>query len=593
MSKEISRRTLQRALIPALISLFLLSMSCKSRSVQPPVQNPPESATTTPGQVSSSRSAGPASQAPAATEVSPREKKPSTPPEAQPVAPISRLIRIGLATDVRSVHLTAKGWLHIDTLSEEGARSSVAQGEVTVLLEPETPDQQSTASQTTPIVRQNGTLYRVQIASLRDAAAAESLKRELQSRFEVPVSVQFNNATNTHRVRVGEYASRSDADTLMKRLQDAGYVDGWIVKDEISRESISKEPAQESFSLSELNSPTLKVRDERSIELAALPLPDRRAAPRTLVKIFPLDARDYVVYDQVAYRGVLEVVENLRGRLNVINVLDLEDYLKGVVPNEMPPAKFDAIEALKAQAVAARTYALKDHPQFTREGYQLCSTIACQTYRGVDSERPLSSEAVEATRGIVIKYHGELIESLYTSTCGGQTEDAQNIFRTLNVPYLRSTMCPPENSTEIDPKLVEVSGSHLSWNVRLTRADLEKTIRKTVPLDELIDLQPLQHGVSKRVIELRVVGRKRDFTLRGLEIKSALGLKDTLFTLEREYGPQGQIEAFLFAGRGWGHGVGLCQTGAYGLARTGANFESILKTYYFGVDVVKENLREN
>ena len=264
-----------------------------------------------------------------------------------------------------------------------------------------------------------------------------------------------------------------------------------------------------------------------------------------------------------------------------------------MVSNEMPPSKFDAIEALKAQAVAARTYALKNEGRFRREGYQLCATIACQVYRGADSERPLSTEAVEATRGIVIEYHGELIDSLYTSTCGGHTEDAKNIFRTMDAPYLRSASCPPENASEIDPRLVEVSGYHLKWTVHVTRADLEKILRKTLPLDELVDLEPVEYGISSRVIELKVKGRKQNFTLKGLEVKSALGLKDSLFILDRERDRRGKIEAFVFIGRGWGHGVGMCQTGAYGLAREGQNFESILKTYYYNVDVVRENTREN
>ncbi|MDD5541683.1 MAG: SpoIID/LytB domain-containing protein, partial [Acidobacteriia bacterium] len=280
-------------------------------------------------------------------------------------------------------------------------------------------------------------------------------------------------------------------------------------------------------------------------------------------------------------------------RLNAVNVVDLDDYLKGVVPNEMPPSKFTAIEALKAQAVAARTYALSFRNRYAQDGYQICSTIQCQLYRGVESERPLSSEAVETTRGVVIKYQGQWIDAMYTSTCGGRTEDAANMFRSFDAPYLRGTVCPPENAREIDPRLEAVSGSHLSWTYHVSRADLEKNIQKSLPLDTLVDLKPLSEGPSGRVLKLKVIGLKNDYVLRGLEVKSVLGLKDSLFTMERQLDADGQLISFDFHGRGWGHGVGLCQTGAFGLALEGETFDQILKTYYSGVDIVREVIREN
>lgn len=434
--------------------------------------------------------------------------------------------------------------------------------------------------------------YRIQVASFREEARARSVKQELESRLALPVTVMFNQSTKTYRVRLGEFSSRSEAEALIERLQEAGYANLWVVSDEVEPAATRVarlDPSREMPS----NKASVVVRNLGGDGVLLLPLPSSPSAPIRLIRISPADPQDFLVLNHLAYRGVLEVVGNVRGRLNIVNELGLEDYLKGVVPNEMPPAKFDAPEALKAQAVAARTYALKNQQRFLREGYQLCATIACQLYRGADSERSLSTTAVEATRGIVLKYRGELIDSLYTSTCGGQTEDASNIFRTLNAPYLRSAFCPPENAPEINPRLVAVSGYHLKWHVRMTREDLEKTLQKTLPLDELVDLQPLHHGISGRVIEMKVKGRRRDFVLRGLEVKSALGLKDTLFTLTREYDRRGEVSAFEFSGRGWGHGVGLCQTGAFGLALDGKDFESILKTYYHEVDVVPEDFHEH
>jgi stage II sporulation protein D len=144
--------------------------------------------------------------------------------------------------------------------------------------------------------------------------------------------------------------------------------------------------------------------------------------------------------DTRGYRGALEVFGNVRHTLNVVNELPLEDYLRGVVPNELSPVTFGQLEALKAQAVAARTYIERNLGQFKDEGYDVCATDACQVYFGARTEDPLATQAVTDTRGVVATYDGKPINALYSSTCGGRTEDAQNIFQE-KVPYLVSTLC--------------------------------------------------------------------------------------------------------------------------------------------------------
>src|SRR5207344_1166778 len=139
-----------------------------------------------------------------------------------------------------------------------------------------------------------------------------------------------------------------------------------------------------------------------------------------------------------AYRGALEVFGNTRRTLTLVNELPLEDYLRGVVPNELNPATFGQIEALKAQAVAARTYIQRDLGQYKNEGYDVCATDACQVYFGSLTEDPLATQAITETRGLVATYDGKPINALYSSTCGGRTEDAENIFGQ-PVPYLVST----------------------------------------------------------------------------------------------------------------------------------------------------------
>ncbi len=135
-----------------------------------------------------------------------------------------------------------------------------------------------------------------------------------------------------------------------------------------------------------------------------------------------------VRFNDRPYRGRIEVFTNTRGALTVVNVLGLEDYVKGVVPNELSAGGFPLLEAHKAQAIAARTYALRNRGQFMSQGYDLLPTTRSQVYRGLVSENSLSSRAVDETRGMIATFDGEPINALYTSTCGGRTEDAENIF---------------------------------------------------------------------------------------------------------------------------------------------------------------------
>jgi stage II sporulation protein D len=151
-----------------------------------------------------------------------------------------------------------------------------------------------------------------------------------------------------------------------------------------------------------------------------------------------------LLVDGKPYRGEIEVSINGRGLLNVISIVNLEDYLRGVVPEEMGPEVFPAIEALKAQAVAARTYALMPPPHGS-EGFDLCSKPHCQVFGGLSSEHPLSDAAVQATAGMVLAWNGAPAHAYFSSTCGGHTEDVTNIFDEPPLPYLRGVPCYPES----------------------------------------------------------------------------------------------------------------------------------------------------
>ncbi|HXI62582.1 MAG TPA: SpoIID/LytB domain-containing protein [Pyrinomonadaceae bacterium] len=535
-----------------------------------------------------------------------------------------------------------------------------------------------------------------------------------------------------------------------------------------------------------------------------------------------------VRFNDKPFRGKIEVFANTHGSVTVVNVIGLEDYVRGVVPNEL---SYPALEALKAQAIAARTYAVKNRGQFSSEGFDLLPTTRSQVYRGLTSETSLTSQAVEQTRGVIATYNGEAINALYTSTCGGRTEDAENIFNTA-IPYLRGRECAVEGKAAFAPFIIrssrdifeikderdlvyardvallavngfalptdKVSSSWLSSHMteseardwlnaaaRLARmaafkapddatktpafstalmaavygdrradtllnsadtdyllsfrdgeevpsanrADVAMLLRdgdlslfadatlrpkeamprshalhaiarllesknllafqkgtsrpatsgvmmlrsnkgKDLPIavsteaflfrefgenlhqmkslalvggepvgfhvsakgqvdylevrpanngaaadrfsslsnwtaqlnlgavqarlgrsvrgiGSITDLRIAKQGSSRRVIDLEVIGTQGVAHIRGGRIRSALGLKEQLFVIDRVYNENDRVSSFVFTGRGWGHGVGMCQFGAYGLAKQGLNVEQILKTYYTGIELTK------
>ena len=258
-------------------------------------------------------------------------------------------------------------------------------------------------------------IFRAQIASLGDAEAARQASEGARDASNLPPTVTWNRETATYQVRLGAFAAREEAVALSRKLSDAGFRGSFVVEEQ------STSPGA-----------TLQLLETGEELALATIVPERAGEPLTV--------------DSTAYRGLLEIRPGDGGALTVVNVLNMEDYLRGVVPNELSPQAFPQIEALKAQAIAARTYALRNRGQFQAKGYDLCATPTCQVYRGRSTENPLSDQAVAETRGLVARYQGEPINALYTSTCGGHTEDGANIFEGTPTPYLKGVACLPERS---------------------------------------------------------------------------------------------------------------------------------------------------
>ncbi len=135
---------------------------------------------------------------------------------------------------------------------------------------------------------------------------------------------------------------------------------------------------------------------------------------------------------------------------------------------------------------------------------------------------------------------------------------------------------------------VDRSSKYTFWRESFTPDELAEKVSKYADVGEIIDLEPISYGVSRRVYELRITGTKGAAVMRGLKVRWSLGVRDNLFVIDKTYGEDGKIRNFIFTGRGWGHGVGMCQVGAIGYSKRGKDYRAILKHYYSGVEIVKK-----
>ncbi|MFQ5877736.1 MAG: SpoIID/LytB domain-containing protein [Acidobacteriota bacterium] len=646
-----------------------------------------------------------------------------------------------------------------------------------------------------------GLVYRVQVASYAARDQARASRKEVEE--AVPgekVVLVYNPDRRAWRVRAGEFRTREDASALVRRLRDAGYDELWVTAEGRAVEARRR----------------IRLVDDRWHDF--LTEHDR-------VLIDPVRPGALLRVGDRSYRGRIEARVDGAGNLRLINELDMEQYLRGVVPNEMGPGVYPELEALKAQAVAARTYIVANLGQFSEDGFDVCDSPHCQVYKGAGTEHPVTDLAVEQTRGLILTWEGRPINAMYTSTCGGHTEDGALVFETETGPYLKGVPCYPEAEAEsrdltgqraepvlledgapiaeavvllerlgvVEPEalspsllkapcgareaerwttfalglvgkrppdrglsdpllmhefvtylaaglgwsekmrlavderdvpyllafqdraevpaparrpylvltlegiltpfpdntlrptrrpsrglllrvlyrlldyydalerveatyrgsagekiLLDVDGEMRSlsvapdvalfrsfrdvsypagevpltlgdqllyrassdgaidylnvtanqrgvsddrysatyrWEQRYSREELEKRIKAYVDIGRLKDIEVTRRGVSGRVVEVKILGSRGPFTIRGFRIRTALGVRENLFTVDRAYGADGEVRSFIFSGKGWGHGVGLCQVGAYGMALRGESFDAILRHYYTGAEL--------
>lgn len=738
-------------------------------------------------------------------------------------------VRIGLATNARSVSITT---------TDAGL----------VAVSPDEPNKILTTNKITVAARSyrppEVEFYNFEIQNIETQAEAEDLAKEIREATGEKAVASLNLTTNLWRVSVGETKETlEDANEFKSAMIEKGFEDIAIVIEKRvipSEDAVALSQQLKEAGKSEVRSLIKPTGSSQPINADAVnpslrevivsgATPESKYSSLKSVAFGSLNERAVPVrLNGKAYRGKLEVFVNSRGTLTVVNVVPMEDYLLGVVPNELG---LPSLEAQKAQAVAARTYAVANVGGYAAQGFDMLPTVWSQVYRGVSSENSRATQAVHETSGIVATYKGKPINALYTSTCGGRTENSGNIFD-FDEPYLRGVECSleghkhfesflikssrelpkindenqlelvrltsqfavnnflmatnrfsdewfnlPPNETELrswinqlalkfgkpapvfsydlvksqefadmlakmiyapdqadtllsdsdinyqlsfadsgdidkekraniamlfrdgwlslypdfnfhphrpltrermirlinniyakkkwlpamqtgvtkptaDGKLVLKSGKSekqvvinpnvflfrqfgdqyfqvkevalvggesvayqtnglgeviylevkptdeptvaenmspfTMWNVNLSASAVQSRLSRYVRgIGTLLDVNIKQKGYSRRATELELITTNGIKTLKGGKIRSAFRFKEQLFVMNKRYDGNGRAVSYSFTGRGWGHGVGMCQYGAYGLGKMGVKYDAILKHYYTGITLSK------
>jgi stage II sporulation protein D len=300
------------------------------------------------------------------------------------------------------------------------------------------------------------------------------------------------------------------------------------------------------------------------------------------------------------YRGTI-VVRSDAGALRIVNEVSLEDYLLGVVPGEIGRLEEAQVEAAKAQAIAARTYALSSLGQYGSEGYDLTANVIDQIYEGVLGENPLISGAVLETAGLVISYRGALARTYYSSTCGGRTAEITEVWPKPPAPYLRGGI-DRTMRRDLEDALCAWA-PHFAWTEEWDSRQLDQMLAENLPAEvglpadasvgHLTDIRVAQRGRSGRVLVLELTTTTGRYEVKGDRVRWVLRrpgtqnaiLRSALIRIDHIEREAGRVRRLLISGRGNGHGVGMCQAGAIQMSELGYSFREILKHYYRGVDV--------
>lgn len=298
----------------------------------------------------------------------------------------------------------------------------------------------------------------------------------------------------------------------------------------------------------------------------------------------------------VAYAGVVELQLRPEGTLTAVNVLPLERYLEGVVARELGRPARAAWEAQRAQAVAARTYALKRLGSRAELGFDVHGSVLDQAYGGLPQPADsLAVRAVRSTRGEALLYQGYLVEAYYHSTCGGSTARVELVFDDPPAPYL-----VPVSDRRPDGGYWCQASRYFRWSVGYSIEELQAVLERNLPglfalppegVGRVTDVRVTRFTPEGRALAVQVVTTSGRYLVSENAIRSLFAdeegriLRSTQFLLRPTRGAGG-LERLTLVGGGWGHGVGMCQVGALARAEAGQGYREILATYYPGTAVV-------
>jgi len=291
--------------------------------------------------------------------------------------------------------------------------------------------------------------------------------------------------------------------------------------------------------------------------------------PKTAKLLIRPKDQDSISVNNRTFGGDIEFIKTDNSRFLVVNIINLEDYVKGISIREIshywPP------ETLKAEVIAFRTFALFKMDESAGRDYDLTSDIYSQVYGGKAAERYRINSAVDETKGLVLKYRGKVIPAFYHATCAGHTEDASVLWN-INLPPLKGVAC---NFCKDSP--------HFNWHYVASTGEIkEKLAEHGYKVKDLKDLVVLGSDASGRITDLKIVSSGKDTLVSAKDFRDIIGpnvIKSANFKVD-VVGSD-----IVFEGFGWGHGVGLCQWGAYFMGKEGFTYEQILKHYYPGAEI--------
>ena len=301
-----------------------------------------------------------------------------------------------------------------------------------------------------------------------------------------------------------------------------------------------------------------------------------------------------------AFAGTILLEVGPTGALEVYEELPFEEYLKGVLPGEMPTSW--PVEALAAQAVAARSVSLATSAtKHQLDGFWACSEVHCKVYKGRGAHTPASDEAVTKSAGEVLIQDGSIVPAVFCANCGGWSENNEAVWSAPPNAALRGREDSPKGKgvaprgpvsfglskwlTTSPPGYCSADTKNYRWRRTFSNKEATALVNKQYAVGRLRAIEPGERGVSGRLLSLTVVGDKDRVEIRKeLPIRQAFGtLPSALFIVESSKGASGP--EFTFIGAGNGHGVGLCQHGARGMAQAGASHPEILRHYFASVDL--------